>query len=75
MVVGVPKELKTEENRVALTPAGAAAFIAHGHQQGAMQASRPLARGLNVHAGKVTHPGVASALEMPLVSVDEVLCA
>ena len=32
MVVGVPKELKTEENRVALTPAGAAAFIAHGHQ-------------------------------------------
>ena len=32
MVVGVPKELKTEENRVALTPAGAAAFIAHGHR-------------------------------------------
>ena len=32
MVVGVPKELKIEENRVALTPAGAAAFIAHGHQ-------------------------------------------
>lgn len=32
MVVGVPKELKTEEYRVALTPAGAAAFMAHGHQ-------------------------------------------
>ena len=32
MLIGVPKELKTEENRVALTPAGAAAFIAHGHQ-------------------------------------------
>ncbi len=32
MVIGVPKELKTEENRVALTPAGAAAFITHGHQ-------------------------------------------
>ena len=32
MVVGVPKELKTEENRIALTPAGAAAFVARGHQ-------------------------------------------
>ncbi len=32
MVVGVPRERKVEENRVALTPAGAAAFMAHGHQ-------------------------------------------
>ena len=41
----------------------------------AMQESRPLARGLNVHAGKVTHAGVASALKLPLSPVDEVLCA
>jgi len=32
MKVGVPKEIKTEENRIALTPAGAAAFIQHGHK-------------------------------------------
>jgi alanine dehydrogenase len=32
MVVGVPKEIKTEENRVAVTPTGAAAFIARGHK-------------------------------------------
>jgi alanine dehydrogenase len=32
MIIGVPKEIKEEENRVAITPTGVAAFIAHGHQ-------------------------------------------
>lgn len=32
MIVGVPKEIKPEETRVALTPAGVAAMTAHGHQ-------------------------------------------
>ncbi len=32
MLIGVPKEIKTNENRVALVPAGAEAFIAAGHQ-------------------------------------------
>jgi alanine dehydrogenase len=31
MKIGVPKEIKTNENRVALVPAGAEAFIAAGH--------------------------------------------
>lgn len=31
MIIGVPKEIKNNENRVALTPAGAAEFIKHGH--------------------------------------------
>lgn len=31
MIVGVPKEIKPDERRVALTPAGAAAFRHHGH--------------------------------------------
>ncbi len=31
MRVGVPKEIKAEENRVAITPSGVAAFVAHGH--------------------------------------------
>ena len=31
MIIGVPKEIKTNENRVALVPAGAEAFIAAGH--------------------------------------------
>lgn len=32
MKVGVPKEIKAEENRVALTPSGASAFVGHGHE-------------------------------------------
>ena len=32
MQIGVPKEIKTNENRVALVPAGAEALIASGHQ-------------------------------------------
>jgi alanine dehydrogenase len=32
MNVGVPREIKAEENRVALTPAGCAALRAHGHR-------------------------------------------
>ncbi len=32
MIVGIPAEIKADERRVALTPAGVAAFRAHGHQ-------------------------------------------
>src|SRR6476620_1491679 len=31
MKIGVPKEIKTHENRIALVPAGAEALIAAGH--------------------------------------------
>lgn len=31
MIVGVPKEIKADENRVAMVPSGVAAFVAHGH--------------------------------------------
>jgi len=31
MIIGVPKEIKTLENRVALTPAGVSEFKRHGH--------------------------------------------
>lgn len=32
MIIGVPKEIKTEEKRVAITPAGVSALLSHGHQ-------------------------------------------
>lgn len=32
MIIGVPKEIKNNENRVAITPAGVLAFVNHGHQ-------------------------------------------
>ena len=31
MKIGVPKEIKTNENRVALVPAGAESLVAAGH--------------------------------------------
>ncbi|MDZ4757164.1 MAG: alanine dehydrogenase [Bacteroidota bacterium] len=31
MIIGVPKEIKNNENRVALTPAGTAEFVKYGH--------------------------------------------
>jgi alanine dehydrogenase len=32
MIIGVPKEIKNNENRVGLTPAGAAMYIGQGHE-------------------------------------------
>jgi len=32
MIIGVPKEIKTNENRVALTPAGVMEFVGRGHK-------------------------------------------
>ena len=31
MIIGVPKEIKNNENRVALTPAGVQEFVKRGH--------------------------------------------
>lgn len=31
MIIGIPKEIKNNENRVSLTPAGASELVAHGH--------------------------------------------
>jgi alanine dehydrogenase len=32
MIIGIPKEIKAEETRVAITPSGVAALVTHGHQ-------------------------------------------
>ena len=32
MKIGIPKEIKTNENRISLVPAGAEALVAAGHQ-------------------------------------------
>ncbi len=31
MIIGVPKEIKTNENRIALVPAGAESLVSAGH--------------------------------------------
>jgi alanine dehydrogenase len=32
MLIGIPREIKANENRVSLTPAGVADYVRHGHQ-------------------------------------------
>lgn len=32
MIIGVPKEIKNNENRVAITPAGVVSLVAEGHK-------------------------------------------
>ena len=32
MIIGVPKEIKNNENRVGVTPAGVRELVAHGHK-------------------------------------------
>ena len=63
MHVGVPREIKPEESRVALTPSGVAALVAHGHdvsiEHGAGRASS-LDDGAYVAAGAT----LASAAEV-----------
>lgn len=33
MKIGIPKEIKNNENRVGATPAGVKELIAHGHEE------------------------------------------
>jgi len=44
MIVGIPGEVKAEENRVAITPTGVAALVGHGH-------TVLIARGAGVQSG------------------------
>ena len=32
MIIGVPREIKTREYRVGMTPAGVRALVGHGHK-------------------------------------------
>ncbi len=86
MVIGVPREIKQDENRVALMPSGAEALINHGHSvlvereavadggwRAAAQESPALAAGVNVVEGQVTHPGVAEAWRTDLTQLSDIL--
>ena len=64
MIVGVPREIKPGEQRVALTPAGARALAEAGHrvrvERGAGAGSG--IRDEDIWRGKVVHPGVAESI-------------
>ena len=61
MIIGLPKEIKNNENRVALTPAGVAAMVKSGHTV-YVQATAGIGSGFNdedyVHAGATILPTI-----------------
>lgn len=61
MIIGVPKEIKNNENRVALTPAGAAEMVKSGHTV-YMQATAGMGSGFSdedyIHAGAKILPTI-----------------
>ena len=89
MIVGIPKEIKVHESRVAITPQGVSEFIHAGHtvlfqdgagggsaitnedfmQAGATIVSTALAKGLNVHDGKIYYAAVAETHGYPSVEL------
>ena len=61
MIIGVPKEIKNNENRIALTPAGAAELVKRGHEV-YVQASGGMGSGFSdedyAHAGAKMLPSI-----------------
>lgn len=61
MIIGVPKEIKNNENRVALTPAGVAEMVKNGHKV-YVQATAGMGSGFGdgdyVHAGATILPTI-----------------
>ncbi|TKC95161.1 alanine dehydrogenase [Polyangium fumosum] len=79
MLIGVPKEIKTREYRVGMTPAGVRAFVARGHkvlvQQGAGEGSG-IKDEAYVRAGATMVPTAADAWSAEMVvKVKEPLAA
>lgn len=67
MIIGVPKEIKTNENRVALTPAGVAEILKNGNHQIYIEKSAGQSSGFSdeeyVQAGAAILPDAASVYE------------
>ncbi|MGE5427927.1 MAG: alanine dehydrogenase [Methylococcaceae bacterium] len=76
MIIGVPKEIKNNENRVALTPAGVAEMVKHGHTV-FVQASAGNGSGFSddayAHAGATILPTIAEvyAIAEMIIKVKE----
>jgi len=67
MILGVPREIKANEYRVALLPVGAELLAADGHtvlveRSAGLDAGDALA--VNMRSGKLTNPAVADAFEL-----------
>lgn len=74
MKVGIPREVKDHEYRVAITPAGVKELVSHGHQVFVEADADPaLALGVNTVAGACTYAPVADAHGLDLTPLHEVL--
>ncbi len=80
MIIGVPKEIKNNENRVALTPAGVAEFKKQGHEV-YVQATAGIGSGISdeeyVQAGATILPTIEAVYEIAemIVKVKEPIAA
>ncbi|PKK35228.1 alanine dehydrogenase [Siphonobacter sp. SORGH_AS_0500] len=80
MIIGVPKEIKNNENRVALTPAGVAEFKKHGHEV-YVQATAGVGSGISdeeyVQAGATILPTIEDVYDIAemIVKVKEPIAA
>ena len=67
MIIGIPKEIKNNENRVALTPAGAAEMVKNGHTI-YVQSTAGMGSGFSdedyIHAGATILPTIAEVYDI-----------
>lgn len=62
MIIGVPKEIKNNENRVALTPAGASELTKHGHKV-YVQSTAGIGSGISDEEYKQAGASILSTIE------------
>lgn len=72
MLLGVPKEIKQNEDRVAITPAGVREFIKHGHQV-LIQASAGVGSGFSDDNYRLTGADILPDLEAVYQSAEMIM--
>ena len=77
MIIGVPKEIKNNENRVALTPGGVLEMIKNGHKV-FVQSTAGLGSGITdddyIHAGATMLPDIKSVYEKAEMIIKVKVC-
>lgn len=72
MMIGVPQEIKTEENRVAVTPTGVAGFVARNHKV-LIQKGAGLGSGLTDRAYEASGATMVESAEEVWQSADMIM--
>jgi len=72
MIIGIPREIKIDENRVALTPAGVAAFRSHNHKV-MVERGAGLGSGIDDRAYRAAGANIAASAAAVWKSADMIL--